>query len=122
LEGKVLFTGPLYEKEKIEAYIDADIFVTPSYLGFPLTFLESCKYGVPIITTDNGDVLDWIDNNVGYVVKYNIDDLARGILKVLYNDELKNKFGLNGKNIVRTKFNWKNITKDFEKVYLETIS
>jgi glycosyltransferase involved in cell wall biosynthesis len=119
LEEKVLFTGPLYGNEKAEAYIGADIFVTPSYSGFPITFLESCTYGIPIITTSKGDKLEWIDNNVGYVVKYDKNKLSDVILKILSHDNLRNKFGQNGRNLVKSKFNWQSITKDIEKTYSE---
>jgi glycosyltransferase involved in cell wall biosynthesis len=121
LEDKVLFTGPLYENEKDEVYIDANIFVTPNYSGFPLTFLESCIYGLPIITTNKGDELNWIDNNVGYVVGYNEYELAQAMINILSDDDLKNKFGLNGNNLVRTKFNWQIISKYIEKIYIEVL-
>ena len=59
------------EKEKITIFVDADVFVTPSFSGFPVTFLEACACSTPIITTNKGDELDWIHNKVGYVVEYN---------------------------------------------------
>ena len=43
LEDKVLFTGPLYNQDKLEAYVDADIYVLPSlYETFPNTVIEAC--------------------------------------------------------------------------------
>ena len=121
LENNTLFTGPVYGNDKYEAFIDAHVFVTPNYSGFPITFLESCNYGVPIITTNKGDKLDWIDNNVGYVVKYDKNKLSNVICKVLSDEDLRNKFGKNGRNIVKTKFNWLSICNDIEKTYLENV-
>nr|WP_054859007.1 glycosyltransferase [Methanobacterium formicicum] len=43
IKNDVIFTGPLYGDEKKMAYLDADIFVTPSFTGFPITFLEACS-------------------------------------------------------------------------------
>ena len=121
MNKSVLFTGAIYENEKAEVYVDSDIFVTPSYSGLPITFLESCAYGIPIITTINGDKLEWIDNNVGYVVKYDRHELSDAILNLISNEVLKNKFGNNGKTLVRTNFNWEIITRYFEKIYREII-
>jgi len=37
MEDKVLITGPLYGEDKLEAYVDADVYVLPSrYETFPM--------------------------------------------------------------------------------------
>lgn len=119
LEDKVIFTGPLYGNDKMEAYMDSDVFVTPRYTGFPITFLESCAYGLPIITTNRGDELDWINDNVGYVTDYDEHQLAQAILNIILNDSLRNKFGDNGKKLIKSNFNWQNIVDKIEEVYKE---
>lgn len=116
LNDKILFTGPLYQEDKLEAYVDADVFVTPKFSGFPLTFLEACACGTPVVTTTHGDKLSWI-NNVGFVVDYEVNHLKEAILNILDNEDMKIKFGNNGKNIVIKEFNWTNISKKFENVY-----
>lgn len=88
LNEYVHFTGLLYGEEKAEAYIESDIFVTPNYTGFPITFLEACACGLPIITTEKGDRLDWLDGKVGISVKYQVENLKRGILTILKDDKL----------------------------------
>ena len=41
---KVLFVGPLFGNEKLEAYVDADVYVLPSlYEAFPMGLLEAQK-------------------------------------------------------------------------------
>lgn len=114
---KVLFTGFVTKDEKISAFVDADVFVTPSFSGFPVTFLEACACNTPIITTNNGDELDWIHNKVGYVVEYDKDLLRDSIFKVLSDEELRRKFGLEGKQLIRECFEWSSIIKKIEKVY-----
>lgn len=116
LGNSVLFTGPIYGKEKMAAYVDADVFVTPSFSGFPMTFLESCVCGTPIITTNNGDKLNWI-NNVGFIVNYDVNQLKDAIVKLLTNKELKTYFGEKGKILVKEKFDWKFISKQIEDIY-----
>ena len=47
INDKVLFTGPLYGREKIEAYVDADVFVSMrSDEIFGMTFLEALACGL----------------------------------------------------------------------------
>jgi len=121
LTDEILFTGPLYNSDKLEAYIDADVFVTPHFSGFPITFLESCACGTPIITTNYGDKLEWI-NKVGYVVDYNGQyELKDVMLNLLNNEKLIAKFGENGKIIVKEKFDWVLVTKIIEKTYISIL-
>lgn len=121
IEEKVRFTGALYNQQKIEALVDADVFVTPKYSGFPITFLEACACGTPIITTDKGDELDWIDRRVGYVVKYDSKELKETIAKLIDDENLKRKFGEEGRRLVRERFNWQIISKKLEALYSEVI-
>ena len=117
LNNNLIFTGPIYKNEKRAAYVDADVFVTPSFSGFPMTFLESCACGTPIVTTSNGNNLSWINNEVGFVVGYDVNHLNHAILDIVRNEELKFKFGKNGKDIVIKKFNWNKVSKTLENIY-----
>jgi glycosyltransferase involved in cell wall biosynthesis len=118
IEDKVLFTGPLFNRDKLTAYIDADVFVTPKYSGLPVTFIEACACGIPIITTTEGDDIDWINNNVGFVVEYSVSSICQAIIKLLHDDKLRSRFGNKGKDLVRDKLNWdKIVAKIEENVY-----
>jgi len=117
VDSKVLFTGFVSNEEKMEALVDADVFVTPSFSGFPVTFLEACACGTPIITTSNGDKLDWINDKVGYVVEYDKDQLRDAISKVLSDEGLKRRFGEEGRRLVREEFGWNDIVRKVEGLY-----
>lgn len=119
VSDKVLFTGPIYERNKLEAYVDADIFVTPSFLGFPVTFLEACACGTPIITTENSDKLDWIHNQTGLVTAYDENQLKDAIARVLSSRVLTEQFRKNGQKLVRQRFTWSRIAEELEQIYLE---
>lgn len=121
IEEKVLFTGPLYGKEKLEAYVDADVFVTPSFNGFPMTFLEACACGVPIVTTQAGDRLDWVHNQVGLVVPFDKGQLTGALQRMLTDEDVRQKFGRRGKALVQEQFNWQKIAGKFEEIYRKAI-
>ena len=119
---KILFAGFVTNNEKAEAFVDADVFVTPSYGGFPITFLESCFYGTPIITKKKGDDLGWIQDKVGFVVEYDCNQIRVAIEKILTDSKLREKFSNTGKRLIQEKFNWDNLVGDLEKIYFGLIN
>lgn len=121
IAGDVIFTGPLHGLNKIEAYVDADLFVTPSFSGFPLTFLESCICGTPIITTNKIEELDWINGDVGFVVGYSSDQISEIILKILDDDDLLSKLSINSVCFVKENFGWDKISESVERLYYEVL-
>lgn len=119
--NRLLITGPLYGGDKLTAYVDADVLVTPSFYGFPVTFLEACACGLPIVTTRDRGELDWLDGQAGLVVPYDKDQLSSAITRILNDDETRLNFGEKGKSLVRERFNWPTIAKQVEQVYLSCL-
>ena len=119
---KVLFTGPLFERDKLEAYVDADVYVLPSvYEIFGITVLEAWACGTPVIVTARCGIADIIDGKVGCVVGYDKDQLRVAILKILSDEGLRRRFGKEGKSLVIEKFGWAEVILDVEKIYLRLI-
>lgn len=121
LTEKVTFAGFVDKNDKIAAFVDADVFVTPRFSGFPVTFVESCACGTPIITTNQSDSLGWIDKNVGYVVDFDRNELKNAIRKILNQSSLRKQFSTNCKIIVERQFNWSLISNSLLNIYIETI-
>ncbi len=122
IKENVVFTGFISNHEKFCAFIDADVFVTPSFSGFPITFLEACATGTPLVTTVKGDNLGWVHKNVGYVVEDNKYKLAEAIINIINNEQLKQKFGDIGKFLVENEFNWDKIINSIITTYSECIA
>ncbi len=121
IDGRILFAGPLYERDKLEAYVDADVYVLPSvYETFPVTVLEACACGTPVIVTDQCGIADIVDE-VGYVVEYDKDQLQDAIIKILSDEGLRRKFGEEGKRLVGEEFGWDEVVLDIENIYLSLI-
>jgi glycosyltransferase involved in cell wall biosynthesis len=118
IADKVLFTGSLYGQEKLEAYVDADVYVLPSvYETFPMTVLEAWACGTPVVVTDRCGIADIIDGEVGLVVPYDREQLQRALMCMLENDKMRLEFGEKGRLLVREKFNWDKIVEQVEEVY-----
>lgn len=121
ISDKVLLTGPLYKKAKLEAYVDADVYVLPSsYDTFPLTLIEACACGAPVIVTNRCGVADAI-REVGYVVDYDANQLQSAMHDVVTNAALREKMGRRGAGMVRERYNIEKITDDLEVLYRECV-
>jgi glycosyltransferase involved in cell wall biosynthesis len=116
LSNSVYFTGFTSEDEKKEGLVDADVFVTPSFWGFPVTFIEAMFCETPIITTDRADKIEWIPD-VGYITKYNSSDLAKAIITVLTNNDVRERFVKNCQPMVIDQFSLTAVVDKLESVY-----
>jgi len=119
--NSVMFTGFISSEDKLMALVDAEVFVTPSFYGFPITFLEACAVGTPLVTTNLGDTLEWIDRNVGYVAQPTPRYLAEAINKIISDEELHKKFYQNCIEIVKSEFSIAKVVEKLEKVYEEVV-
>jgi len=119
LYDSVMFTGFISNEDKLKALIDAEIFVTPSFYGFPITFLEACVVGTPIVTTNLGDTLEWINGKVGYVVQPKTEYLARAIYQIIIDEKLHERLSRNSQNIVKTVFSIEKVVDKLEQLYNE---
>jgi glycosyltransferase involved in cell wall biosynthesis len=116
ISNSVLFTGHIDEADKLNALNDAELFITPSFQGFPITFLEACATATPIITTSLGEDLDWLDGNVGYVTSPSHTELSNVIYQLITNTALLRTFSENCQKIIPT-FSIENTVNEIENVY-----
>jgi glycosyltransferase involved in cell wall biosynthesis len=119
LTDKVLFTGPIYGKNKLEVYTDADIFVYPSVSEiFGLSQLESLLCGTPIIVSDDSGCGKMTDDGLGYTFKEgNIVDLEKKMIYLIQNYENGISMVKNAKQLIKEKFEIEIVTKKFEIIY-----
>lgn len=122
LEENVIITGPLYKEEKQEALVDCDLFVMPSkYESFTTSGLEAMACSKPLVLTKNNHIHDWVDGNVGLSCDDNKDSLREAIEKVLFNQDLSQTFGENGKELIKNKYNWDIINTQILEIYQKFI-
>lgn len=120
IENEVLFPGLLQGREKLEAYVDADVFVLPSkdrYESFGNVALEALACGTPVIVTNNCGVSEWIGSNVGFVIRYDQMELCDALKAILQNEQLSKRLGDNGKKLISKEFGWDKGILQLEKLY-----
>lgn len=107
LQGKVLLTGPLHGWSKLQAYVDADVYVLPSrYETFPMGLLEAYACGKPVITSklDISRSLV-VDGVTGVLVNFgDVEQLTYAILSLLDDPERAKEMGLKSRKLISSKF------------------
>lgn len=109
LNGIAIYNGPKYGKEKISHFINADVFVFPTFYNnecFPLVLLEAMQYKLPIVSTDEGAIPDIVKEGVnGFIcVKEDVQSTANAIETLLDNKKKRVELGENGYQIFKNKF------------------
>lgn len=122
VEDRVTLTGALYGAEKLEAYVDADVYVLPSvYEAFGITLLEALMCGTPVIATDRCGVSPWLDNRAGYVVPFDPEALRRALERMLADAGLRRQFGEEGRRLVMEQFTWAGVVEKVEGLYRQAV-
>lgn len=98
LNNIVIYAGRKIGEEKEDFFCQADIFVFPTYYYnecFPLVILEAMAHKLPIISTDEGGILDMVRDGVEGLIceKKNPVSLADCIAKLLDDVDLRATLG-----------------------------
>lgn len=116
----ILLTGPLYGKDKIEAYVDADFFVLPSrYETFPNVILEAYACSKPVIASNVESIPDIVlHGKTGLLFQAgNIQELAKAIIYMLIHPEEAEKMGREARKLVEEKFSLEKVVGSLEAFY-----
>ena len=71
LSGKVIFTGPLNEKEMCQQYLKANVFVCPSSIeNSPNSLGEAQMLGVPCVASYVGGVMDMMQGSEEFLYRF----------------------------------------------------
>jgi glycosyltransferase involved in cell wall biosynthesis len=117
IEDRVLISSALYGRDKLEAYVDADVYALPSrYETFPMSVLEAVACGTPIILTENCGIAEYFRNKIGLVVSPDSNHLSEALLEMLLNPDKHDIFVENCK-IVRREFDISETVSKLEEIY-----
>jgi len=116
-----IFTGPLSETEKLEAFVDASVLVYPGILEiFGLVPLEALLCETPVIVSDDcgcGEIIK--DAMCGYSIRYNdVVGLSKMIRYVLEHPEANTKMTRAGRQYIKERLTWENVVNQVEDMYI----
>ncbi|MBI4591553.1 MAG: glycosyltransferase family 4 protein [Candidatus Rokubacteria bacterium] len=121
---RVIFTGYVPEKEKVDYYNLADVLLFPSTLeGFGLTVAEAMSCELPVVVSDRGSLPELVaDGEGGFLCDpSDRENFVRKLLLLLGDAMLRRKFGLANRQRVDRWFRWDRCASATARVYEEVI-
>jgi glycosyltransferase involved in cell wall biosynthesis len=120
LKNKVSF---LEFNDDIDSFLSMiDVLVVPSiaYESFGMVILEAMKHSKPVICSDFGGMKEIVKNNSTGLVVPSGDPiyLAKGLIKLLKNKNLRMKMGKSGYQRLNTLFRADQMAREYDKIIL----
>ena len=108
LERRVVFTGMLTGARKLAAFVDADLFVLPSYFeNFGAVIIEALACGLPVLISDQVNIHQELSAaGVATVVTCTVDSVTAGIESALDDAHARGRMATAGPAVVRTHYSW----------------
>ncbi len=103
----IILTGYVNDDDLKALYTNAKCFIYPSiYEGFGIPPLEAMACGTPVIASDISSLPEVCGEAAYYIDPFDQNSIAKGIEKLLYDDDLCKSLIING-YMQLSKFSWK---------------
>ena len=124
LQERVLFTGMLKGRDRIEVLAGADLFVLPSdHENFGLAVIEALAAGTPVVISRGvGVYREIVDAGVGSAAEREPRELAREIARWLIDKPLGDQAHVRCREFVRQRFDWSAIARRWTDNYSRLIA
>lgn len=108
LGNRVIFTGPLGGRRKIEALVDADVFCLPSeHENFGISVIEAMAAGLPVVVSEHVGLKEEIKSNgAGSVTSLEPASIARAIDGWLQDSAARREAGARARDCALRDFDW----------------
>ena len=116
---RIEFTGPFTGQEKTRAYLNADLFVLPTYSeNFGMTVAESLAAGTPAIVTTGAPWSGLRENNAGWWIDIGKEPLVSCLDQALSRSRTDlDAMGLNGRRWMEAGFSWEGVAEKMKATY-----
>lgn len=123
LENCVHFLGHLDTAGTLEAYVDADSFVLPSYTeNFGMAVVEAMACGVPVIVSDRVNIHhEVVRADAGLVVACDKEEVGAAISALLRDEGARRRMGNAGRHAAREWFSWPPLVAQLDVEYQRAI-
>ncbi len=101
------------ESEKADALAACDVFCMPSTTeAFGIVYVEAWSYGKPVVGGLAPAVRELIaDGETGFCVEQDPSAIATALVRLLEDENLRNRLGAAGREIQSTRYNWPAVTQ-----------
>jgi glycosyltransferase involved in cell wall biosynthesis len=119
---RIIFTGPLFDDAKWEAYRDADIFVLPSQNeNFGNTAAEAVSAGTPAVVTEGCGIAPLLADAAGIVVAHNAGSISEALRHLLTEPSLHARLSAQC-SAVTASLGWTEPAEAMESLYRALVS
>ena len=124
VEQRVIFSGPVMNRDKKALLKAAKVLTLPSYSeNFGNVVLEAMAVGCPVIVTPEVGLADTVlETGSGIVTDGSPDRLGPVIKRLLEDDKQRREMGESGLKAVRERFGWPTVADKMEEVYRLVLS
>jgi len=119
ITDKVLFVDYMGPEEVKQAYVDADVFVLPSYTeNFGMTVVEAMACACPVVISDQVNIWREIqEEEAGLVVGLEPREIANAICRVLADKDAAKVMGSRGRMAAEERYAWPRIVEQLTEIY-----
>jgi glycosyltransferase involved in cell wall biosynthesis len=120
--ARVIFTGPLYDEEKRQALVDADVFALPSrYENFANVVAEAMACGVPVIVSEKCGICSLVEGRAGLVIPAEKASLVRALRQMLSDGDLYHRFQKGCGDVIQ-QLGWDRLAEEMEQHYVQVLA
>lgn len=118
-KANVSYIPPVFNEDKSKFYNSASLFVLPTYNeNFGVVVAEALSYGIPVIVSKGAPWKGVVDNNCGWWIDNNVDELINTLNSALKLSSMElYDMGSNGRAWVEKDFSWDTISQNMLSMY-----
>lgn len=126
LSDKIILTGAMYGEQKMELYVDSDLFLfTPVYWEeTSVASLEAMACGTPAVVTRQADIPYLEEYEAGYVVNADDDitDICNKISYIIDDSSRLEQYSGNARRLIEERFSIKEMAARIEKLFMKAVN
>jgi glycosyltransferase involved in cell wall biosynthesis len=121
LKRRVIFTGIVNDKVKLEAFAASDVFILPSYSeNFGIAAVEAMACARPVIISERVGISREVkENNAGLVAEFSAEGIYRAIKLFLDNPAQAKILACNGQKMAIDSYNIESVAERMLDVFRE---
>lgn len=124
VKDRVIFPGALYNRAKLEAFVDSDIFalIPLVYEETSLASLEACASGLPVIVSVK-DSIPWLEEySAGIEIARDGKELTQVLQLLLSDDKKRKEMGQRARTLIQEKFAVERVVEEMEGMFRKAVN